>query len=166
MIALFIVEERLRMPLAWGGASLAAFFSIEFYHMGYLVEAAFPLSLALSILAIRLFQPLYDEIKRVRKAVKWMAATAGAVILVLVLGLALMRRIPFVTSRLDTVSITVEKSRNFKAMMEYIYKKIPEDAVLFELNEYDLGLTGTHVRACRACQKGEGHESSAQTGDV
>jgi len=146
MIVLFLADAKLRMPLAWAGASLAAFFSIEFYHMGYLVEAAFPLSLTLSILSISLFRPLYAEIKRSAKTVRWAAGAAAVLVILVVLGLSLARRIPFVTSRLDTVSITVEKSRNFKAMMVHLYKEIPENAVLYELNEYDLGLTGTHVR--------------------
>ncbi len=146
-VYLFIVESGLRFPLGWAGASLVAYFAVLFYHNGYLLEAALPLSLALGIVAARAGGKVLNTLERIhvqpRNVMTLVTCllVSGAVV-VLLAG----NRIPFVRKRIELVTIAIDSNRNFARLMQHLSSDLPENSVVFELDEEQLGTTSMERR--------------------
>jgi len=148
MITLFVIDSGLRMPLAWACASFFSFLAISYFHIGYLVEAGFPFSLAMGILLVRLFKPIFALfVSRTTVLLRRLLAIGTAALaLALVLGAVLGARIPTISTQADIVRLTVRKNIHFRECMRYLETEMPAGAVVYELNEYDLGTTAEHSR--------------------
>lgn len=148
MVYLFVLDRELRVPLAWAGASLLSFFSVSNYHNAYLLEAAFPLSMVLGVLSVRLLGPVASAAKnRItgygKGAVSaWIAGAIAVIALVTAVGL----KTKLVSERVDLIRISIDSNRNFRDLMNYMQRELPRDAVVYELDEESLGTTSKSRR--------------------
>ncbi len=135
------------MPLGWAGASPLSYFSVLYYHNGYLLEAAFPLSFTLGILAVRVVKSIGAALERMNISTK---KAATVFVCILAVGAAAVSigagRIPVVRKRIELVRISIDSNRNFKSLMRYLSDDLHENAVIFELDEEQLGTTSMDRR--------------------
>ena len=144
---LFIVESDLRMPLAWAGASLAAYFAVLYYHDGYLLEAAFPLSLALGITATRAGGKIANTLERAHVRPRRAAAVVACILAIGAAAVLLAGdRIPFIRERTELITISIDSNKNFAHLMRFLSDELPDNAVVFELDEEQLGTTSLERR--------------------
>ena len=146
IIYLFMFDEKLRLPLGWAGASLLSFLSASYYHNGYLLEAGFPLSLALGTIVTTItapYMPLLSTIKKKNSRRKLIFIVSGVLIgCFLVIGIG--SRSNFIQKKIgvvDVVKIGIDSNRNFKQLMDYLQQKIPQNAIIYELSEEEIGTT-------------------------
>ncbi len=148
IVYLFAFDRDLRVPLAWAGASLLSFLSVLNYHNAYLLEAAFPLSMALGVVSIRLLGPLASAVKKraARRGKGALAAGIAGVIAVIALAAAAGMKTPLLSDRVDLIRISIDSNRNFRGLIQYIQRELPRDAVVYELDEERLGTTSMSRR--------------------
>lgn len=142
-IYLFIIDDQLRLPIAWAGASLICFLSAKYYHNGYLLEAGFALALAMGVLIMRLSQPLVLMWQRfaVRPRVKIPMLAGGAALLAAPFALVLAGKTPALAEPFEVVKIAFDSNQNFQELMNYLRDEMPSNAALYEFTEEELGTT-------------------------
>lgn len=140
---LFIVDDQLRLPIAWAGASLICFLSAKYYHNGYLLEAGFALALAMGVLIMRLSQPLVLRWQRfaLRSRAKIPALAGGAALLIVPFAFVLTGKTPALTEPFEVVRIAFDSNQNFQELMNYLRYEMPSNAALYEFTEEELGTT-------------------------
>lgn len=145
---LFLTDPALRLPLAWAGASLLSYFSVDYYHGGYLLEAGFPMAAAMGIIAGRILPPLVHAYGRLSSSFAGRRAIAIHVIVVMLAVAAVFTgaRTRFFRDRLDIVRISIESNRNFKNLIGYMKDELPPDCVVYELSESETGTTSGERR--------------------
>ena len=145
IIYLFMFDEKLRLPLGWAGASLLSFLSASYYHNGYLLEAGFPLSLALGTIVTTItapYMPLLSTIKKKNSRRKLIFIVSGVLIgCFLVIGIGSRSNFIQKNGVVDVVKIGIDSNRNFKQLMDYLQQKIPQNAIIYELSEEEIGTT-------------------------
>lgn len=147
IIYLFMFDEELRLPLGWAGASLLSFLSASYYHNGYLLEAGFPLSLALGIIVTKIvvpYVPLFLTIRANISRRKLVFSVVGVMIVFFIVAGLGSSRSKFIQDKLeliDVIGIAVDSNRNFKQLMDYLQRQMPQNAVVYELAEEELGTT-------------------------
>ncbi len=148
IVYLFAFDRELRVPLAWAGASLLSFFSVLYYHNAYLLEAAFPLSIALGVVCVRLLGPLASaaKLRAARYGKGAVSAALAVLIVVIVLAAAAGMKTPLFSDRVDLIRISIDSNRNFRNLMNFMRGELPENAVVYELDEEHLGTTGVSRR--------------------
>jgi hypothetical protein len=146
ILYLFMFDEKLRLPLGWAGASLLSFLSANYYHNGYLLEAGFPLSLALGIITANITDPYMPLLLTIKKKISRRALIfllGGALIgCFVVIGIG--RKSTFVQEKfeiIDVLNVAIDSNRNFEQLMDYLQQKIPQNAVIYELSEEEIGTT-------------------------
>jgi len=143
IVYLFLFDKKLRFPLGWAGASLLSFLSASYYHNGYLLEAGFPLSLALGIIASNLmapYMPLFFSIKK-KISPRQMVMIISGVLIGCLFIIGGGSRVPVLQEQLEVIKAAVDSNRNFKQLMDYLQREIPQNAVIFELSEEEIGTT-------------------------
>ena len=146
IVFLFLFDRELRLPLGWAGASLCSFLSANYYHNGYLLEAGFPLSLALGVIVYRAVAPcgqLFSAITR-RVTRPALAVAAVCALLVCLVGIGAASRSGLLQKQfevLDVVRVGADSNRNFKKLMDYLQQKAPRNALVYELSEEEIGTT-------------------------
>jgi hypothetical protein len=146
IIYLFIFDKKLRLPLGWAGASLLSFLSASYYHNGYLLEAGFPLSLALGITVNNIaapYVPLFLTIQKRISRQKTILIVSGMLIGCLVV-IGIGSRSHFIQEKfevIDVIKVAVDSNRNFKQLMNYLQQEIPQNSVIYELSEEEIGTT-------------------------
>ncbi len=146
IIYLFIFDEKLRLPLGWAGVSLLAFLSASYYHNGYLLEAGFPLSLALGTIVTTIMAPYMTILLTIKKKISrrgLMLVVSGVLIGCFVI-IGIGSRSNFIQKKfevIEVIKIGADSNRNFKQLMDYLQQKIPRDAVVYELSEESLSTT-------------------------
>jgi hypothetical protein len=131
----FWVNKTVRCPLVWFSVSLSAFLVVRFYHGGYLLEAAYGLSIAMGML-------LYVTINEIKLAIKkndvikekTRAMIIFTVIVATVSGLVLMKteQMHFL-EKIKAVQVLINNNRNFNEMMDYMAAELPSGAIVYEL---------------------------------
>jgi hypothetical protein len=141
LIILFIFDEPLRLPIGWACASLLSFLAVAYYHNGYLLEAGFPLAVALGMLTVRLVGPVMSEFRKRAPNLyrKVSGITVGVAIIGLVVVIMLGERLPVLGERIRVVKIATNSNRNFKHLMDYLHRELPRGVVVYELSEEYLG---------------------------
>lgn len=147
IVYLFLFESDVRLLLGWSGASMLSYLCVFYYHNGYLLEAAFPLSLVIGILTVRVGKSIGAGLERMHVP---SAKAAAAGVCVLVAGAAAVAvaggRIPFVRKRVELIRVSIDSNRNFDSLMRHLADELPENAVVFELDEEQLGTTSMDRR--------------------
>jgi hypothetical protein len=145
IIYLFMFEQKLRLPLGWAGASLLSFLSAIYYHNGYLLEAGFPLSLALGIIVTDIMascMPLLLTIRKISRQKLILIVSGVLTVCLVVIGIG--SRSNFIKEKIeviDVIKVAVDSNRNFKQLMDYLQQKLPQNAVVYELSEEEIGTT-------------------------
>jgi hypothetical protein len=143
ILYLFLFDDELRLPLGWAGTSLLSFLSASYYHNGYLLEAGFPLSLALGIIVTNImapYMPLLLTIKnRISRREFLFIVSCLLIGCFVVIGIG--GRFNVLHEKLELIKVSVDSNRNFKQLMDYLQQKIPQNAVIYELSEEEIGTT-------------------------
>lgn len=144
----FIFDPELRLPIAWAGASLIAFFCVKYYHNGYMLEAAFPLSMALGILITRLIEPAAKALRGRIISAAPKTVSIGIVILLLAITLPAipLLKSSLVSNRVEMIRISIESNRNFHNLILYLKNEMPRDSEIYELDERYIGMTSYERR--------------------
>ncbi|MFQ5632670.1 MAG: hypothetical protein ACE5I1_28205, partial [bacterium] len=145
VLYLFVFDDELRMSLGWAGASLLCFLAAKYYHNGYLLEAGFPLAIALGILAVRLAKPFTIVWRQYVEAHKTKLAltAAGAVLLAIPFVFAFTDKVPVLSERVEIIKMAIDSNKNFASLMNYLQHELPQNAVVYELSEEAVGTTQT-----------------------
>jgi len=146
ILYLFMFNEKLRLPLGWAGASLLSFLSAGYYHNGYLLEAGFPLSLALGTIVTNIaapYRPLFFTIRQKIPRQKLMLIV-GCILIGCFVVIGIGSRSNYLQGKfevIDVISIAIDSNHNFKQLMDYLQHKIPQNAAIYELSEEEIGTT-------------------------
>jgi hypothetical protein len=143
ILYLFIFDNELRMPIAWAGASLSCFLAARYYHDGYLVESGFPLAMTMGIIIHRMIN---NEIlllkKRTQVYLKRIVFCSLAIFVLLIPTMLFFKiNIPIISYKIDTIELAIESNKNFKQLMRYLKYELPQNAVIYELDEADINTT-------------------------
>ncbi len=146
IIYLFMFDEKLRLPLGWAGASLLSFLSANYYHNGYLLEAGFPLSLALGIIVTTIMAPYVQLLSTIKKKIagRELIFIVSSALIGCVVVIGIGSRSNFIQKKfevIEVVKIGVDSNRNFKQLMDYLQQKLPPNVVIYELSEEEIGTT-------------------------
>lgn len=146
IIYLFMFDEKLRLPLGWAGVSLLSFLSASYYHNGYLLEAGFPLSLALGTIVTTITAPYMPLLSTIKKKISRRESVfiVSSILIGCFLVIGIGSKSNFIQKRfevVDVVKIGIDSNRNFKQLMDYLQQKIPQNAVIYELSEEEIGTT-------------------------
>ena len=147
-IFLFIVDRELRVPIAWAGASLFSYFSVQYYHNGYLLEAGFPLAVTLGVLTSRFMISLYSSMKVAAERLSGRAVTflCAALAFFLCVSGVLTAKKGLQTERADVIRISIDSNRNFKQLIHYLRDELPEGATVYEISEKEMETTSRQRR--------------------
>jgi hypothetical protein len=139
--SLVVTDRRLRLPILWAGVSLGCFIAVDYYHEGYLLEAGFPLSLALGIVLDRLRVAAAERWSITARAyrLRWLVGAACVVVLILPFGFGALRKGTSVA--VEIVSTAIATNRNFAQLMSAMATELPTGAEVYEIDEAALGMT-------------------------
>jgi hypothetical protein len=143
ILYLFMFDEKLRLPLGWAGTSLLSFLSAGYYHNGYLLEAGFPLSLALGIIVTNItapYMPLFLAIKK-KISRRELLFIVSCILIGCFFLIGIVSRINILQEKFEVIKVSIDSNRNFKQLMDYLQHKMPQNAVIYELSEVEIGTT-------------------------
>ena len=143
IIYLFAFDETLRLPLGWAGVSLLSFLSVSYYHDGYLLEAGFPLSLALGTIFTNIMAPYMPPFLTIKEKIsrKELILIVSCVLIGCFAVIGIGSRTNILRDKFEVIKVAVDSNRNFKKLMDYLQQKIPQNAIIYELSEEEIGTT-------------------------
>ncbi|MFQ6114696.1 MAG: hypothetical protein ACE5NG_11545, partial [bacterium] len=142
-VYVFVFDPELRMPIGWAGASLLSFLCARYYHNGYLLEAGFPFALVLAILISRFVKPVARELREHAYAhvKRNLLFACGAVLLLIPSIIYISGKTPILSERIEVIKIAIDSNKNYGELMSYLQHELPENAIVYELSEQEVGTT-------------------------
>jgi len=139
LINLLVFDQKSRFFVAWAAISILAFTSAGYYHQGYLLEAAFPLSAIIGI-------TVYDWYNQLReftdKKVFFQSQKFKIIIscfLISACGLLIIKR-DIILEKGNSLNTFISNNKIFAGLMNYLEHEQPENTYILELSKEDIGI--------------------------
>ncbi len=139
---LFIFDKELRLPIAWAGTSLSCFLAVNYYHNTYLLESGFPFAMTMGIIMARVIDPVvFIWEKHVKARFNRRTAVAlGIALLMLPVTFMFSSKFPILSEKIDIIKIVIASNKNFAQLMDYLQRELPHGAIVYEMDELELGI--------------------------